>query len=730
MALVEQIPFVVWATDRDLNITSAMGQAEAWRRAGWDRDSAVGLNVRQIVRTDDPQDAVLQLHASALTGEGGSRLYRFADRWYDVHVEPLRDAANAVTGCIGAALDVTEREQAREESARSAARLVEAQRLAHVGDWEWDVGSNQVRWSEELYRIYGLQPGEFGGTYEAFLERVVPEDRERTRAVIFDAFRLVKPFAYDHRIDRPDGSVRTLRTVGDVTADAHGKVVSMAGACWDITELTLAQRDANRSLSLLQATLESTADGLVAIDRNDHVVSYNRRLLELWNLTPQDVEGQSFQALIDRVHCQLSNGEACLQRVRDLESQPEAESFDSLELYDGRFYERYSRPQRIGDDIVGRVWSYRDVTEREQLLRSALLLSDASRLLTTLDEDRALEAVAHLSLRYLGEACAIDMLGDGVARRIVAPSSQQAITAELRPAALKRNPVIYRLGTRSCMTVPIVAHGETIGALSFAAPIGRVYVDRDVMLASDLADRIELALENVRLYRKAHEALAARDEFLGIAAHEIRGPLTALQLAVQGLPAARNDAVARLLAIVEREVRRLGRFVDEMFDATRIRRGQLHFTFGEVDLVEVTREVAGWLAVDIRRSGSSLSIVAPASLVGVWDRGRVTQMVTNLLSNAIKFGLGKPIAIAIDRDGANARWSVADQGIGIAADVRDRIFAPFERVVSARHYGGLGLGLFIVRSIVDAFGGSIHVESQPGVGTKITVVLPQQREQP
>jgi PAS domain S-box-containing protein len=727
MPLVEQIPFVVWATDRELNITSAMGQAEAWRRAGWDRDSAVGLNVRQIVRTDDPHDAVLELHATALTGSGASRLYRFADRWYDVHVEPLRDEANAITGCIGAALDVTEREQAREERARSEARLVEAQRLAHVGDWEWDVGSNQVCWSDELVRIYGLKPGEFGGTYEAFLERVVPEDRERTRAAIFDAFRLVKPFVYDHRIVRPDGGVRTLRTHGDVTADAHGKVVRMAGACWDVTELALAQREANRSLSLLQATLESTADGLVALDRKGEVVSYNRRLLELWNLRPQDVEGQNLQALIDRLHGRLSNGVPFLQRLRDLESQPDAESFDSLELYDGRFFERYSRPQRIGDDIVGRVWSYRDVTERERLLLSALLLSDASRLLTTLDESQALAAVAQLSLRYLGEVCVIDLFGDGAPRRFVAPEVQHAIATELPRAALKGNPVIYRLGTRSCMTVPIVAHGETTGALSFAAPAGRVYVDRDVLLASDLAYRIELALENVRLYRKAHEALAARDEFLGIAAHEIRGPLTALQLAVQGLPGARNDGVVRLLAIVEREVHRLGRFVDEMFDVTRMRTGQLHFTFGEVDVVEVTREAVARLAVDIAHSGSALSIAAPASLVGVWDRARVAQIVTNLLSNAIKFGNGKPIAIAIDSDGPNARWSIADQGIGIAADARERLFAPFERVVSARNYGGLGLGLFIVHSIVDALAGSVHLESQPGIGTKVTVVLPLQR---
>jgi signal transduction histidine kinase len=179
--------------------------------------------------------------------------------------------------------------------------------------------------------------------------------------------------------------------------------------------------------------------------------------------------------------------------------------------------------------------------------------------------------------------------------------------------------------------------------------------------------------------------------------------------------------------MIEREGRRLARFVDEMFDVARIRSGQLELTIAEVDLVEVTREVTERLTVEMTRSGSALSITAPAALVGMWDRSRLVQVVTNLLSNAIKFGLGKPITVTIDSDGTNAKWIVADHGIGIPLDVQERIFRPFERVVSARHYGGLGLGLFIVRSIVDALAGSVRVESMAATGATFTVVLPLRR---
>jgi signal transduction histidine kinase len=111
-------------------------------------------------------------------------------------------------------------------------------------------------------------------------------------------------------------------------------------------------------------------------------------------------------------------------------------------------------------------------------------------------------------------------------------------------------------------------------------------------------------------------------------------------------------------------------------------------------------------------------------LIGTWDRGRVDQIITNLLSNAVKFGLGKPIEIRlVERDGA-AILSLHDRGIGIASEAQPRIFAPFERAVSARHYGGLGLGLYIVRTIVEGMGGTVSVESGLGEGATFTVRLP------
>ena len=181
----------------------------------------------------------------------------------------------------------------------------------------------------------------------------------------------------------------------------------------------------------------------------------------------------------------------------------------------------------------------------------------------------------------------------------------------------------------------------------------------------------------------------------------------------------------RMLSLVEREGRRLTRFAEDITDITRIRAGALHFDDAEVDLVEVVREVVMRLAPDIKRSGSPVSIEAAHAVVGRWDRIRLDQAVTNLITNALKFGLGRPIEVSA---AAADRWAtlvVSDRGLGVRASQREAIFRPFERAVPVRHYGGLGLGLFIVRTIVTRYGGTVHVEPRDGDGSRFVVRLPQ-----
>ncbi|MBA3540001.1 MAG: HAMP domain-containing histidine kinase [Deltaproteobacteria bacterium] len=224
-------------------------------------------------------------------------------------------------------------------------------------------------------------------------------------------------------------------------------------------------------------------------------------------------------------------------------------------------------------------------------------------------------------------------------------------------------------------------------------------------------------------------ALRARDEFLSIAAHEIRGPLTSLQLAAESLqePEVSPASSQRMLEVVVREIGRLVRFVDDLSDLGRIRTGGLRIELEDVNLADVVRDVAARLETAITRSGSTLTVRADPSSVGCWDRLRLEQIVTNLLNNALKFGLAKPIEIEVTSTAERTQMIVTDQGIGVPADQRDHIFEPFGRAVSARNYGGLGLGLFIVRNLVARFGGSVRLEAGPGSGSRFVVELPRTR---
>jgi signal transduction histidine kinase len=279
------------------------------------------------------------------------------------------------------------------------------------------------------------------------------------------------------------------------------------------------------------------------------------------------------------------------------------------------------------------------------------------------------------------------------------------------------------------MSLPLFVKDGVAGAISLVARPGRTYDANDLDLAEELARRTSLALENARLYWQIQRALAARDEFLTVAAHEIRGPLTALHLTIQSLKNGADSpvTVARLLKVIEREDRRLAQFVDELLDLGRIQSGRLQLEIETVDLSDLARDVASRMGAQLEAAGSALAVTTEGRVEGQWDRFRIEQIVSNLLSNAAKFGLGNPITLTVRGSGERGILMVKDRGTGVSPELGERIFKPFERGVSARHYGGLGVGLYIVHSIVTALGGTIRVDSTEGKGSTFTVELPRTR---
>jgi signal transduction histidine kinase len=232
----------------------------------------------------------------------------------------------------------------------------------------------------------------------------------------------------------------------------------------------------------------------------------------------------------------------------------------------------------------------------------------------------------------------------------------------------------------------------------------------------------------VEAYAEAQRAVRFRDDFLSIAGHELRTPLATLRLQVEALTQladAQPGSVPRKhVDRAQRSVDRLIRLVDELLDVSRIRAGRLQLNFEACDLSDIARTVVEQMHDTAAHAGSQIELVAPDRVPGKWDRARLEHVVSNLLGNAIKFGTKKPIEMRVSLDAGTARLSVTDHGIGIADEDQPHIFGRFEQVRSPRQGAGLGLGLWIARSIVDAHGGIIRVESKLGAGATFTAELP------
>jgi PAS domain S-box-containing protein len=406
--------------------------------------------------------------------------------------------------------------------------------------------------------------------------------------------------------------------------------------------------------------------------------------------------------------------------------------------------------------------------------RSAFLARASEILASSLDYKQTLASVARLAVPEIADWCLVDMLqADGTIESIAIEHSDSSHADLLRrvnrkypyepeqpygpPHVLKTGDpelgamitdqmirdsakddehyeILKGLGFHSYMCVPLQVRGRTLGAITFlAAESSRRYEPDDLALGEALAYRAGLAIDNARLHAEALDAIRVRDEFLSIASHELKTPITTLQLQIQSLlRRADGGAIEGLgtrLGAAERQVERLTGLINDLLDISRITGGRLDLSIEEVDLAGVVRDVTARMEEQLARAGCPLKLSSPEAQRGKWDRLRLDQIVTNLLSNAMKYGAGQPIEITVAGSAEAVRLEVRDHGIGIAPENQSRIFDRFERAVSGRNYGGLGLGLWIVRQIVDALGGSIRVRSAAGEGSTFVVELPRVQRQ-
>ena len=393
----------------------------------------------------------------------------------------------------------------------------------------------------------------------------------------------------------------------------------------------------------------------------------------------------------------------------------------------------------------------RAAAEREER-RAAFLASAGQELAATFDYQQSILTLARLIVPNLADFCAIDMYeADGKLRRAAIAHRDAEVQSQLEtgvtisevPEAVVRvmndreprligaaSPAVQYFtnsATDTLLIVPLISRGETLGVIGATPPAGRSFTNDEVILFADLARHGSLTIDNARLYLESQQAVRAREEVLAIVSHDLRNPLNAVTLGASLLKM--SEALLpedrEQLDIIDISAKRMSRLIADLLDVTRLEGGkQLPIEPERIEVEALFHETSELFKAQAAASEITLQFHCEERVPPVYaDRHRVLQVLSNLIGNSMKFTpSGGMITLRAEPRKAHVLFTVADTGPGIPKEHQQEIFNPYWQAKRAERLGA-GLGLPIAKGIVEAHGGSIWVESEPGNGTRFHFTL-------
>ncbi|MGG6263888.1 PAS domain-containing protein [Leptolyngbya sp. AN03gr2] len=659
------------------------------------------------------------------------------------YAAPIRNPQHEITGSIGAFLDITERREIEARLQESEERLRLALEATGLGIWDWDVQHDRVTWAGDNERLFGLVPGDFDGTYEAYLNCVHPDDRETVKQCVTEALNEKRGYTQEFRVVYPDGTIHWLRTQSKLFLDADGNPVRLIGTNQDITDAKYSEIALQESERQYKTLANSIHQIIWVTDGKGEAQFANDRWRDYCGITFLEA-AEDWETVVhpgDRELCRTKWEIAKRDRI------PYLVEF-RFRRFDGEY--RWHLTHGVPTiDATGQVeqWiaTITDIHDRK-LAETALTESEARyRALADLipqfvwvtNSDGQNEYANRQFCEYTGkteaELSKLDWL------EIIHPddrtSTQERWMSAVRDGEFYE--IEYRFRRFDGVYRWFLGQGQPLRNKQ-----GRIV--RWFGTCTDIHDQKQIEIERAQLLAEAQtarsEAEAAsrmKDEFLAIVSHELRSPLNAMLGWTKLIRAGKlNESMQeKAIQVIERNAEAQTQLIEDLLDISRIIRGKVRLNLRSVDLVQVIEAAIDTVrpSADIKQIDLESRIETDSAIVS-GDLDRLQQVVWNLLTNAVKFTPESGIVkVELSQTDSHAQIRVIDTGKGISSDFLPYVFDRFRQAenVTTRTTGGLGLGLAIVRNLVEMHNGTVRVESLgEGKGSTFIVELPLLKNNP
>lgn len=738
-SIVESSDDAIIGKTLDNNITSWNEGAQ--RMYGYTAAEAIGQPISLIV----PPDKIQELQEFSHRIQGGERLkhhetVRVTKDGRHINISltlsPLFDEQGKIVGISAIARDITERIKSEEALRQSEARLNEAQRIAHIGNWELDLLTNVLTWSGEIYRMFEIDPEKFGASYEAFLDAIHPEDREAVNFAYTNSLKTRTPYAIDHRLLLKDGRIKYVHEQCETFYDAEGKALRSVGTVQDVSDRKQAEDALRVANAYNRSLIEAALDPLVTISPGGKITDVNKATEQVTGYSRNELIGRDFSDYFTEPEKARAGYHQVFEVgfVRDypLEIRHKEGSITPV-LYNATIYKDDS------GKVIGVFAAARDITEQKRAQEALRIANAYNRSLIEVsldplvtispdgkitDVNTATEAVTGylrnelIGKDFSGYFTESEKAREGY-RKVFETGFVKDYPLEIRHKNGRLTPVLYNA------SIYRDEKGKVIGIFAAARDVTELKrVENEIRrLNTELEQRV---MERTAQLEAANKELEA---FAYSVSHDLRAPLRHIdgfvELLSKQAKASLDEKGRHYLQTISDSAKKMGTLIDDLLVFSRM--GRVEMKSMAIDLSDLVGEIIKDLQLET--AGRTIQWkIAPLPQIQA-DPAMMRQALFNLMANAIKFTRPRDVAIiemGFSQDEKEIVIYVRDNGVGFDMQFKDKLFGVFQRLHSAEEFEGTGIGLANVKRIVSRHGGRVWAEGEVDKGATFFFSLPRE----